>query len=133
MTTVNRHGWHAHRQVSPASWQINRHAYFLRLTWLIAGSSTPGVLATWKVYEKEYNLDLEEVLRSMHSLPGVYVTLILVSVCSISRYPNRGQVSLQNAYNVTVSFTPSSHSVASSDGAARSPKTSSRKSRDSKT
>jgi hypothetical protein len=95
MTTVNRHGWHAHRQVSPASWQINRHAYFLKLTWLIAGSSTPGVLATWKVYEKEYNLDLEEVLRSMYSLAiHVFTCSPLHLVFSIARHPNRGQVSL---------------------------------------
>ncbi|KAJ9118176.1 hypothetical protein QFC22_004080 [Naganishia vaughanmartiniae] len=30
--------------------------------------STPGVLATWKVYEKEHNLDLEEVLRTSHGI-----------------------------------------------------------------
>ncbi|KAJ9126299.1 hypothetical protein QFC24_002031 [Naganishia onofrii] len=30
--------------------------------------STPGVLATWKVYEKEHNLDLELVLRTSHGI-----------------------------------------------------------------
>ena len=29
--------------------------------------STPGVLATWKVYEAEHGLNLEEVLRSANS------------------------------------------------------------------
>lgn len=59
-----RYGWNTYRQVSLGVLASILSADFGVTDVHYVQLSTPGVLATWKVYEKEHNLDLELVLRS---------------------------------------------------------------------